>query len=98
MNAEDLLKIGDELVVGDNELVNVTIAVDGLDAGRAAQEVEALLGPHGSLIALTESQIMIVTDIGANLRRIHGLLTAAMSKSKARRSDFYGLSSEEHGC
>ena len=82
VNAEDLLKIGDELVVGDNELVNVTIAVDGLDAGRAAQEVEALLGPHGSLIALTESQIMIVTDIGANLRRIHGLLTAAMSKSK----------------
>ncbi|MDG1894563.1 MAG: secretin N-terminal domain-containing protein [Fuerstiella sp.] len=82
VNAEELLKIGDELVVGDNELVNVTIAVDGLDAGRAAQEVEALLGPHGSLIALTESQIMIVTDIGANLRRIHGLLTAAMSKSK----------------
>ena len=82
VNAEELLKIGDELVVGDNELVNVTISVDGLDAGRAAQEVEALLGPHGSLIALTESQIMIVTDIGANLRRIHGLLTAAMSKSK----------------
>jgi type II secretory pathway component GspD/PulD (secretin) len=82
VNAEELLKIGDQLVVGDNELVNVTIAVDGLDAGRAAQEVEALLGPHGSLIALTESQIMIVTDIGANLRRIHGLLTAAMSKSK----------------
>ncbi len=82
VNAEELLKIGDEMVVGDNELVNVTIAVDGLDAGRAAQEVEALLGPHGSLIALTESEIMIVTDIGANLRRIHGLLTAAMSKSK----------------
>ncbi|MEO2019666.1 MAG: secretin N-terminal domain-containing protein, partial [Fuerstiella sp.] len=82
VSAEDLLKIGDELVVGDNELVNVTIPVDGLDAGRAAQEVEALLGPHGSLIALTESKIMIVTDIGANLRRIHGLLTTAMLKQK----------------
>ncbi|MEO2034433.1 MAG: secretin N-terminal domain-containing protein, partial [Planctomycetaceae bacterium] len=82
VKAEELLKIGDELVVGDNELVNVTIAVDELDAGRAAQEVEALLGPMGSLIALTESKILIVTDIGANLRRIHGLLTAAMNKSK----------------
>ncbi|MEO2029636.1 MAG: secretin N-terminal domain-containing protein [Fuerstiella sp.] len=82
VDADALLKIGDELVVGDNELVNVTIAVDELDAGRAAQEVEALLGPMGSLIALTESKILIVTDIGANLRRIHGLLTAAMAKSK----------------
>ncbi len=82
VDSDALLKIGDELVVGDNELVNVTIAVDELDAGRAAQEVEALLGPMGSLIALTESKILIVTDVGANLRRIHGLLTAAMAKSK----------------
>jgi type II secretory pathway component GspD/PulD (secretin) len=79
---EQLLKLGTELEVGNNELANFRISVDGMDTAKVAQEVEAVLGPLGSLVALTDSQLLIITDVGANLRRIHGLLTAAMSKAK----------------
>lgn len=79
---EDLLKVGKDQAVGDNELASVTISVEDMDTGRAAQEVEAMLGPQGSLVALTESKILIITDVGANLRRVHALLMTAMSKSK----------------
>ncbi|MEZ6130904.1 MAG: hypothetical protein R3C59_19715 [Planctomycetaceae bacterium] len=79
---EELLKVGKELEVGDNELANYQISVEGMDTAKVAQEVEAVLGPLGSLVALTDSQLLIITDVGANLRRIHSLLTAAMSKSK----------------
>lgn len=82
VSVEDLLKVGKDQIVGENELANVTIPVDGMDTSRAAQEVEAMLGPQGSLVALTESQILIVTDVGANLRRVHGLLMTALSKAK----------------
>lgn len=68
--------------VGDHELVNVTLEIVDMDTGKAAQEIEALLGPWGSMIALTESNLLILTDIGSNLRRIHDLLQTAMSKSK----------------
>ena len=74
---EDLRKTGDNRRVGDHQLVTVRVPVEGLDTGRTAQEIEALLGPWGSLIALTQSQMMMVTDIGANLRRIMGLLESA---------------------
>ncbi len=74
---EDLRKVDENSVVGDHQLVTVRVPVEGLDTGRTAQEVEALLGPWGSLIALTQSQVMMVTDIGANLRRIMGLLESA---------------------
>ena len=79
---DDLLKFGKDRVVGDNELSSVTISVEDMDASRAAQEVEAMLGPQGSLVALTESRILIITDVGANLRRIHALLMTAMAKAK----------------
>lgn len=79
---EDLLKVGKEPVVGDHQLVTVKIPVDGMETGRAAQEVEPLVGPHGTIVALTESRILIITDVGESLRRIHGLLTMAMSQSK----------------
>ncbi|MEQ9411375.1 MAG: hypothetical protein RIK87_26915 [Fuerstiella sp.] len=78
---EQLLQL-DPLLVGSNELVNVTLEVQDMDTAKAAQEIEPLVGPWGSMIALTESHLLIITDIGANLRRIHGLLTQAMSKSR----------------
>lgn len=74
---EELRRTGDQKVVSDHQLVTVRFPAEGLDTGRTAQEVEALLGPWGSLIALTQSQVMMVTDIGANLRRIMGLLESA---------------------
>ncbi|MEZ6059052.1 MAG: secretin N-terminal domain-containing protein [Planctomycetaceae bacterium] len=78
VSVEELLQMDDELRVGDNELVSVVIPVEGLETSRLAKEVEALLGPWGSMIALTESGTLIITDIGSNLRRIHRLIVAAM--------------------
>ncbi|MCH2202565.1 MAG: hypothetical protein MK102_11390 [Fuerstiella sp.] len=74
---EQLKRVGDEQIIGDHQLVTVRVPMPGLDTGRTAQEVEALLGPWGSMIALTQSHLLMVTDIGANLRRIMGLLDAA---------------------
>lgn len=74
---DDLRKSGEEQVVGDHQIVTVRVPVEGLDTARTAQEIEALLGPWGSMIALTQSQLIMVTDIGANLRRIMGLLESA---------------------
>lgn len=81
VSVEELLQL-DPVVVGNNELVNVTIEIEDMDTAKAAQEIEALIGPWGSMIALTESRLLIITDIGSNLRRIHGLLTRAMAKAK----------------
>ncbi len=79
---QQLLNVDNGFEIGEHELVSVTMPIEGMDTARAAQEVEAIVGPHGSLIALTESQILIITDTGGSLRRIHALLTAAMSKAK----------------
>ena len=81
VSVEELLQLN-PLVVGNNELVNVTMEVADMDTAKAAQEIEALIGPWGSMIALTESQMLIVTDIGSNLRRINSVLALAMSKAK----------------
>jgi len=77
VSLDELKRAGDAKSVGDNQLVTVRVNADGLDTARTAQEIEALLGPWGSMIALTQSQVIMVTDIGANLRRIIGLLENA---------------------
>src|SRR5881628_329305 len=43
-------------------------------ADEAAEEVKELIGPQGSVVALKKASAISVTDIGANLRRIHRLL------------------------
>ncbi|MEP3480002.1 MAG: secretin N-terminal domain-containing protein [Fuerstiella sp.] len=82
VSEEELLQITPSLLVGENELANFKMDVDGMDAARVAQETEAILGPLGSMVALTESKVLILTDVGANLRRIHGFLQDAKSKAK----------------
>ena len=79
---EELLKSGDEIVVGDNEIVRVEMPIENMETARAAQEIEPVLGPVGSMVALTESRLLIITDIGSNLRRIHNFLQGAMTRSK----------------
>lgn len=82
VSEEQLLQIAPELALGENELANFKMDVDGMDAAKVAQEIEAVLGPLGSMVALTESKVLILTDVGANLRRIHGFLMDAKSKAK----------------
>ena len=79
---EELLKSGKEIVVGNNEIVRVEMPIENMETARAAQEIEPVLGPVGSMVALTESRLLIITDIGSNLRRIHNFLQGAMGRSK----------------
>ena len=64
--------------VGENELVRIQIVLKGVDVGVMAQEVEALTGPLARMTALTQSGILIISDTGANLRKIHTFLKSAM--------------------
>ncbi|QDT37941.1 secretin N-terminal domain-containing protein [Stratiformator vulcanicus] len=62
---------------GKNELLSVVIPLSGIDAEKAAEEAQALLGPQGTVASLSASNAIAVTDIGANLRRIRDLLEKA---------------------
>lgn len=60
---------------GRNELMTVLIPLEGLTAEDAAAEARELLGPQGKVVALNKANKLVVTDIGSNLRRVHGLIT-----------------------
>ena len=60
---------------GRNELMTVLIPLEGMTADEAAVEARELLGPQGKVVALNKANKLVVTDIGSNLRRIHGLIT-----------------------
>lgn len=61
---------------GRNELMTVIVPIEGMTPGEAADEVRELLGPQGKVVPLNRASKLIITDIGANLRRIHELLTS----------------------
>jgi type II secretory pathway component GspD/PulD (secretin) len=69
--------------VGDNELVRTKIQVDGVDVGVMAREVEALVGRIGTMTAFTQTGTFIITDIGANLRRINRFVEDALNTPRA---------------
>ena len=60
---------------GRNELMTVLIPLEGMTAEEAATESRELLGPQGKVVALNKAGKIVVTDIGSNLQRIHGLIT-----------------------
>lgn len=60
---------------GRNELMTVLIPLEGMTAEEAATEVRELLGPQGKVVPLNKANRLVVTDIGSNLRRVHGLIT-----------------------
>ena len=61
---------------GKNELMTLTIPLDGIEAEDAASEVEGLLGPQGKVVGLSKANQLVVTDIGSNLQRIYHLMTS----------------------
>lgn len=65
--------------VGENELVRIQILLKGVDVGVMATEVESLTGPLARMTALTQSGMLIISDTGANLRKINTFLQAAMA-------------------
>lgn len=60
---------------GRNELMTVLIPLEGMTAEEAATEARELLGPQGKVVPLNKANKLVVTDIGSNLRRVHGLIT-----------------------
>lgn len=60
---------------GRNELMTVLIPLEGMTADEAATESRELLGPQGKVVPLNKANKIVVTDIGSNLQRIHGLIT-----------------------
>lgn len=69
VSSEELVKLG------RNELACVAVPVHNGLAAAAAQEIEKLLSPLGKVVPLSSSQRLLVTDVGASLRRIHQLMT-----------------------
>jgi len=65
--------------VGEHELVRVQIVLKGVDVGVMATEVESLTGPLARMTALTQSGMLIISDTGSNLRKIHSFIQAAMA-------------------
>ena len=75
-------KDGDSWVIGENELVRIEIPLERLDVGVMAQEVEQLLGPIGSMTAFTQTGSLIISDTGANLRRIQIYIESSLGRVK----------------
>ena len=70
---------GGHFKIGDNELVRVQIVLKKVDVGVMATEVETLTGPLARMTALTQSGMLIISDTGANLRKINAFLEAAIA-------------------
>lgn len=59
---------------GRNELLTVIFPLEGVDVEQVAAEVNDIKGPQGKVVGLKSTNSILVTDIGANLRRIRDLL------------------------
>lgn len=75
-------KNDDGWVIGENELVRIEIPLERLNVGVMAQEVEQLLGPIGSMTAFTQTGSLIISDTGANLRRIRIYIESSLGRVK----------------
>ena len=59
---------------GKNELINLVIPLDSVEADKVVGEVRELLGPQGKAVAIKNLNSISITDIGSNVRRVYGLL------------------------
>ncbi len=63
--------------LGRNELVSVAFLLNGSVSPQAVSEVQQLLSPIGRVMPLSNSNRLIVTDIGSSLRRLRDLLSGS---------------------
>jgi type II secretory pathway component GspD/PulD (secretin) len=70
---------------GRNELLSVVLTLEGTDADTAKADIEQLVGPQGKVVPLKKTNRLFITDIGANLRKIHELLSAGGSIANGAR-------------
>jgi type II secretory pathway component GspD/PulD (secretin) len=66
---------------GKNEMVTVTIPLEGVDASRVDDDIrDAMLSPHGKVVAMRDSNWLQVTDLAANVRQIVDSLKGVSAK------------------
>ncbi|MFN9721240.1 MAG: secretin N-terminal domain-containing protein, partial [Planctomycetota bacterium] len=83
VSVDDLLQVENGFhTIGNNQIVRIEIPLERLDVGVMAQEVEALLGPLGTMTAFTQTGSLIIADTGANLRRIKSYVDASIARRK----------------
>lgn len=73
---------------GRNEMLTLMMKVEGIDAADAVAEIDPLLGPWGKATSLSRTNRLVVTDTGANLRRIHELLTSEIDTGETSFKKF----------
>lgn len=61
---------------GEYELVSVLFDLKKMKAEEAEAEISKLIGPQGSVVALTQSQQVFVTETGGRLRTIRDMIQA----------------------
>lgn len=62
---------------GKNEMLTVVFPVKGVeDVVALSEQVQDMLGPQGKAVGVEAAGALVVTDIGANLRRVDELLSA----------------------
>jgi type II secretory pathway component GspD/PulD (secretin) len=62
---------------GRNEMLTVVFPVKGVeDIISLAEQVQEMLGPQGKAVGVEAAGALVVTDVGANLRRVDELLNA----------------------
>lgn len=77
--------------LGRNELASVAIPIHNGVTQNAATEVQKLLSGIGRVVPLSSSQRLLVTDVGANLRRVYVLLTGGSLSTDDSPSFVYQL-------
>lgn len=78
LNLVPMIQASELESLGRNSLASIAIPIHSGIPASAAQEVEQILSPLGSVSPLTSSQRILVTDTGGNLRRIYQLLVEGM--------------------
>lgn len=73
---------------GKNEMLTLTMKVEGIDAADAVAEIDPLLGPWGKATSLSRTNRIVITDIGSNLRRIYELLTSEIDTGDVQFKQF----------
>jgi len=73
---------------GENELLRVVVPLEDIDPESAAEEIEQLLGAHGTVAPLATSQSLVVQGFGRNLRDVVALLGQAVPPATDDKLDF----------
>lgn len=71
--------------LGRNEIASLVMTLPAGSSEQLAKDLQTLLTPVGSILSLPQSNRLLITDLGGNLRRIHELV---MATTESRRPSY----------